>query len=365
MKNKFTVQAIIYVVVFAILSLSIIFSSRLQIALMLKPDMTKVNKNGLTVHFVDVGQGDATLIRFPNNKTMIIDSGSVDAKPNLVNYINNVFFSGYNKHFDYVMLTHPDSDHMGNMVHILQNYSVGTLLRPNIVAKGLELGADNVYASSDEEYLRLVALAYQKNIAMKFVTNTTVLADISSYMRILSPIKSTYDNDNSFSPMLMISHNNTKILLTGDATIENEIEVINTYNTSKLDCDILKLAHHGANTSTSDQFLNIVTPSVGVISYGKDNSYLHPSSETLTRINNYSQNNNVDLINNIYETAKQGNIIFNIDQNDYSITTIKNINDYIFVDYYVVVLITEAILFITIVLPNIIKHVKQLKKDKK
>ena len=63
-----------YKILLVIAIISIIFSSRLQIALMLKPDMTKINKNGLSVHFVDVGQGDATLIRFPNNKTMIIDS---------------------------------------------------------------------------------------------------------------------------------------------------------------------------------------------------------------------------------------------------------------------------------------------------
>lgn len=361
MKTKLKFDTILYLVLVVMFLITLFFSTPLEHLLLLKPNMKNVYSNSLTVHFVDVGQGDAILVRFPNNKTMLVDSGSKNAKDNLLNYINNVFFDGYKKQFDYVMLTHTDADHMGNMLTILNTYKVNNFIRPNIYAKGLEV-IESFNASSDNEnYLRLVACAYSKNIKMSFAVPSFSDENINEYMRILTPIRNKYDDENNYSPILILSYNGVKFALTGDATIENELEAINNYSEDILNCDVLKLGHHGSNTSTCLEFLNATTPSAVVISYGKNNSFLHPSVETINNLAQYCDNANLNYDNLVYETAKQGNIIFSVNNNKYVVTKVGNVNNYVFVGYWVVVLIVIALFSVVVLPPKIIKFLKNKK----
>ena len=364
MKNKVKVEIIIYAIVLVIMCCTLFFSSAFESFFKLKPDLSGITKNSLTVHFVDVGQGDAILVRFPNNKTMLVDSGSESSKLKLFNYINNVFFNGYNNRtFDYVMLTHPDVDHAGNMLEIINNYKIKTFLRPNIYAKGLEYCEANNYASSDENYLRIVATLYNLNINMKLVTPSFSDENINKYFKVLTPIKSSYTNENNFSPIVVLEHNNVKFMLTGDATTTNELEAINNYSEEILNCDVLKLGHHGSNTSTNAEFLKAVSPKAIVISAGKNNSYLHPSTETMDTIYAYSTSFNKDLTKNIYETSKLGNIIFSVNNvNSYLVTTISNVNDYAFIGYWAVLLIAIGLIFVCIIIPKIYKRLNKGKK---
>ncbi len=364
MKTKNIVKIVILSVVLVLFLVTLFFSNQLENLLLLKPNLQKVYNNSLSVHFVDVGQGDAILVRFPNNKTMLIDSGSENHKNNLLNYINNVFFNNAkNKTFDYVMLTHPDADHMGNMLTIFNSYKVNNFLRPNIYAEGIEK-YDGFNASSGEEnYVRLVAKAYALNINMKFATPDFSDENLNEYMRILTPIRNNYSDENSFSPIISLTHNGVKFLLTGDATKQNELELINNYSEEIYNCDVLKLGHHGSSTSTGEQFLNETSPSAVVISYGKDNSYLHPSEETINKIVNYAETNNLKYNNLVYETAKQGNIIFSVKNNAYDVTTINNVNNYVFVNYWVVVVIVIALLIVFVILPYLIKFLFSKKSN--
>lgn len=364
MKNKIfkPAELIIYGIVLVVLLCTMFFAAQLEILFNLQPDTSKIVKNSLTVHFVDVGQGDAILIKYPNNKTMLIDSGPTKAKDNLFNYINNVFFEKQNnKTFDYVMLTHPDSDHAGNMPEILQTYRVNNFIRPNILVNGLETSESLAYMSDDANYAQTIILLNSLNINTIFAEENLKIADSNyEYMHILTPVKSYYTNENNYSPISKIEFNNVSFLLTGDATTENEIEAINNYDSATLNCDVLKLGHHGSNTSTSLAFLEAVNPSAAVISAGKNNSYLHPSSEVIDRIFSFSTQNNSNLQSNLFQTQNVGNIIFSVNgNNSYLVSQIKNVNAYVFVPYWAVVLLVILMFLVCIIIPKIYKALKK------
>ena len=125
-------------VLFVLMLLTLFFSGDIEVALKLRPNLEGIEEDAFEVHFIDVGQGDCVAIRFPNNKTMLVDSGPLTGRKNLEEYLSAVFFDdGYNK-FDYVFLTHSDIDHSGNMEYIINSYDIGCFYRPYIYSDKLE-----------------------------------------------------------------------------------------------------------------------------------------------------------------------------------------------------------------------------------
>lgn len=366
-KSKLINSLIIYVSIIAFMLISLFASNQIEILLKLKPNLLSINQNATEVHFVDVGQGDAILIRFSDDKTMIVDSGESKYEKYLLNYINNVFFrDDKNKKFDFALLTHSDSDHSGNMVAILNNYEVGQFFRPKILIDGLEneLFEGDVKYDNNETYCALISKLYELKLSNKtkveFSTmDSYITLNNNAYVHILSPVKNYYSNTNEYSPIIVFENYGVKFMLTGDSTKDNELEVMNNYDSSVLDVDVLKLAHHGSNTSTSLEFLNVTSPKYAIISVGEENTYGHPSRETLNNIATYNENSNDEDIK-IKQTQNLGNIICYVnDDGVLNFTNILNADDYLFVDWWIIVLCLILIVSCLIFLPILLKSLKK------
>ena len=366
-KSKLINNLIIYVSIIAFMLISLFASNQIEILFKLKPNLLSINQNATEVHFVDVGQGDAILIRFSDDKTMIVDSGESKYEKYLLNYINNVFFrDDKNKKFDFALLTHSDSDHSGNMVAILNNYEVGQFFRPKILIDGLEneLFEGDVKYDNNETYCALISKLYELKLSNKtkveFSTmDSYITLNNNAYVHILSPVKNYYSNTNEYSPIIVFENYGVKFMLTGDSTKDNELEVMNNYDSSVLDVDVLKLAHHGSNTSTSLEFLNATSPKYAIISVGEGNTYGHPSRETLNNIATYNENSNDEDIK-IKQTQNLGNIICYVnDDGVLNFTNILNADDYLFVDWWIIVLCLILIVSCFVFLPILLKSLKK------
>lgn len=258
----------------------------------------------LRVHFIDVGQGDCIAINLPDGKIMLIDAGSNDYSKQVNNYLlSNVVNHRASKKLDYVVLTHSDADHIGGMSKILTSFKIGTVFRPAIAST-----VDDDYgvascSSSSETYASVITRVKQlKSNGTNVVTSTRGLEiEGSGYtIQFLSPFTDTYITTNEYSPYILLTCFGKSFLFTGDATKENETELM-TYESS-LSVDVLKVAHHGSSTSTSREFMAYLSPEYAVISVGKDNSFGHPTSETLANIRSVVDSENIlltSVLNNI------------------------------------------------------------------
>lgn len=325
----------------SMLMLSFFYANEIEIFLKLQYDYSNFSPHSYEVHFVDVGQGDAVLIRFSNGKTMLVDSGGKSAKNNLFNYIDNVFFRNSDKTFNYVVLTHGDSDHMGNMLDIINNYTVEVFYAPK--------QRDGI-----NDYLMLA-----DTLANKSATNQLQLRynQVGEYVvedlekvTWLSPIQESYTNNNDYSPIMLVELIDCKIMLTGDATTKGEQEACN-YFFETVDIDILKLGHHGSNTSTSMLLLETFTPEIAVVSCSPNNSYNHPSPQTLQRLAQYDQLYNKNLSNYV-STALKGNIIFHINNiGELHTSYLDNVNNYAFISWIYIILPASIILVVVAFIP--------------
>ena len=340
---------------FALL-ISLFFSGFLTNLLRLYPNTSFLNEAEFEIHFVDVGQGDATLIKLPDGKTMMVDFAPESSYPKLNKYLDKVFFNGIERKLDYIVLTHSDADHIGGMENILNNYAV-----------------DNVYYSLDLEYnnksmySKISYLENENKIVAKINTAGNEIRGENYLITWLSPNRESYVETNDYSPIMLFEFNDFSFMLTGDATSEvGEKEAMNYFLEDK-DIDLLKLGHHGSSTSTSLRFLETFMPEIAVISNGT--TYGHPSSETIETLATYDNlyaKNTADY----FSTLDKGNIIVT----NNGINFIENVFDYIFVPYYLIVIAVVAVLMINALIPRRIhreewikmraRKLKRLKKKK-
>ncbi|MGP1488815.1 MAG: ComEC/Rec2 family competence protein [Peptoanaerobacter stomatis] len=242
----------------------------------------------LQVHFIDVGQGDSTLIITPDKKTILIDAGDEQHSSRTTGYIKS---QGIEK-LDLVIATHPDADHIGGMDKIIKNFDIGMFSMP-LVSK------DTKQYKEIKKELKNKKL---KNKPLYTGDGLSIGKDIK--LQILSPQKNkTYSDTNEYSIVVRLLYKEVSFLFMADATMENEIAIINDFDDIR--ADVLKLGHHGSSTSTSDYFLGKVNPSIGVISCGKNNKYGHPHKEVMNLLEKYN------II--IFRTDKQGSIVLKSD----------------------------------------------------
>lgn len=329
------------VVALIVLSVSLFFAQPLQKAFALYPDLSGIGQDAMEVHFIDVGQGDAIAVRFPNNQTMLVDAGPKSAEEELLYYLDHIFFANdTTPKFDYIVLTHSDADHSGNMQAVLNTYEVYHFFRPDIYA----LGVDEDYESSDtvvetQTYINLITTVLQKQELGMQVWQFYGGLEISGENQAIefySPNVPNYSDLNDYSPIMIVQGYDMRVMLTGDATVDVEREVINNYDEADLDVDILKLGHHGSDTSTSYEFLEVVKPEYGVISVSENNSYGHPSEEVLQIVSDYSQTEQSELQNNLLATSELGNIIFYANQQgDLQTLNIENSFAFLYMDWWV------------------------------
>ena len=228
--------------------------------------LTGCDKNkDFCIHVIDVGQADSILITTPSNKNMLIDGGDEDSAKIIKSYLKNKKV----KNLDVVIATYPDSDHIGSLDYIIDNFDVEKIYMPN-------------QTTDSECYINLIDSCNKKNLKVNYLSkDDSFNLDDSTNIYVLSPSYIT-DNNNSNSIVLNISYKNNNFLFTGDCEESNEMDMINSYNLE--DIDFLKVAHHGSYTASSLAFLEETTPDIAVISCGYKNSYGHPHKSTLDNL---------------------------------------------------------------------------------
>ncbi len=253
----------------------------------------------VTVHFIDVGQGDCELIR-TQSMAILIDSGEKEYYADVIDYIKSQNI----ERLDYVIVTHPHSDHAGGMSFILDEFDVGTVIMPNI--------QESVIPTSST-YFRLLTSIKNKNITVEYADPGRKYNIDDSSMTVISPVKD-YEDLNNYSVAIRFVHGENSFLFTGD--IENQAETDILENGLDISADVIKVAHHGSSTSSKKSFLNAVSPRYAVIEVGSPNNYGHPDEVTLKRLTN------MDAV--IYRTDIYGNIVFVSDGKELEIITERN-----------------------------------------
>lgn len=241
----------------------------------------------LEVHFIDVGQGDSILIK-QNGHNMLIDAGDNKYGQTVVNYLKE---NGVKK-LDYVIGTHPHADHIGGLDDVIYAFDVEKVFLPNIT-----------HTTKTFEDLLIAIQSKNLNITVPEVGGVYELGDAS--FKILAPANSYYDNLNNFSIVTRLEYGNNSFLFTADAEDVLEVEMLNSgYN---LKSDVLKVGHHGSNTSTTASFLNAINPKYAVIQLASNNEYGHPSAEVISRL----REKNIE----IYRNDLDGTIVAKSDGN--------------------------------------------------
>ena len=293
------------------------------------------NVRDLKVYFIDIGQGDCIFIELPDGKNMLIDTGEKRnaGKAKIDKYLRDE--KGDKVTIDYCVATHPDSDHIGLMPYVYEQYDVLKSYRPYVYSenksasalpyelnKGIKIkNSSNIYydyitnVNAEQTYWEFFKddsdfsngftgkdgeiYEYTVNFVMPYADN------LNDYQYFTTP--------NDFSAVIMLEYADRKILFTGDIEYETgkkgaEQSFIREFSTSKpamVDCDVLKVAHHGSDSSTSPEFLSLVKPEYSVISCGLSNKHRHPLKSTLDNL--------VKCGSEIYRTDLQGTIILTID----------------------------------------------------
>jgi len=237
----------------------------------------------LRVDFIDVGQADSILIQLPNSKNMLIDGGNNSDGDLLVKYLMK---ENINK-IDYLIATHPHEDHIGGLDDVVNHFEIAKVYMPKIT-------------HSSKTFRDLLIAIKHKGLKISVAKAGVTLIDKDGLLvRIIAPIKKDYKDLNNYSAIVKIDFKDTSFLFTGDAEREVEQELI--VNKVDLSADLLKVGHHGSNSSTTFKFLKRVNPKYGVISVGKDNKYGHPTKYTLNKLSK------ADV--EIYRTDQLGTII--------------------------------------------------------
>jgi len=316
----------------------------------------KVNERNYTqVHFINVGQGDAIALTFANGQTMLVDSGTELYSDELLTYLDKMVIK--NNTIDFVVLTHPDSDHSSNMLKIINKYKIGKFYRPNVyeISEGKEPYCENY------NYKTILDALNNKNIPTYMANSFVYFEAGNAKINFLCPTDgmiADYEGTNSISPVIIVEENNSKLMLTGDIDSKIEERLIDLYG-DELDIDILKLAHHGSNNSNSEEFLEHTSPRTAVVSVG-ENRYGHPSNDTIERILKYDVSNNANLYDNFYSTINDGNIIITLNEN-LLMQSIDNISKYIFVPYYLFTIIISLVILFFLAKPYMVYLIKYIK----
>jgi len=224
----------------------------------------------LEVDFLDVGQGDAILIKSPFGQNILIDGGP-DSKV-IEGLGKNLPF--WDKRIDLMVLTHPHDDHVTGLIEVIKRYSVKKILYTGVI-------------HSAPNYLAWLAVIRERKIPLVIIDRPQkiVLGD-DCYMEIIYPRKNFLaqetDNLNNSSIVARLVYGQTKFLLMGDAEIEVEKELL--ADGADLSAQVLKVGHHGSDTSSGEEFLKAVSPQIAAIQVGKDNDFGHPSLRILKRL---------------------------------------------------------------------------------
>ncbi|MBQ4090992.1 MAG: MBL fold metallo-hydrolase [Clostridia bacterium] len=244
-------------------------------------------------HFIDVGQGDAILITTKSGN-MLIDTSTGKEQEKLVSYLERANI----KELKYLVLTHTDEDHIGNADHVIENYEVEHVMLPD-------------FAATTKTYERMIDAIDKKNVDLILIGTDEDCEKAGYSFRlgslvctVLSPMEE-YDDPNDTSIVIKAEYGSTSFMLTGDAEVAPESDMVAAWDKAALKCDVLKIGHHGARNATTQEFLDAVNPRIAVISCGEGNKYGHPTAEVLERLEAAGIT--------VYRTDKDGTIVLKTD----------------------------------------------------
>lgn len=234
----------------------------------------------LEVHFLDVGQGDATLLMC-DGEYMLIDTGDSTNGTFIQNYLQK---RGIER-LKYLVLTHPDADHIGSAAVVITKFDI-----------------DNIFMSyfqkNNKTYEGLMASISYKNASWKTPSAGEKYTLGQAVITIIAP-NDVYENPNDTSIGLLVTHGANTFLFTGDAEETAEEDILN--NGIDISSVVYQVGHHGSKTSSSEKFLEAVSPEFAVISCGEGNSYGHPHADTLNKLRSMGVK--------VFRTDEQGSIV--------------------------------------------------------
>ncbi len=249
--------------------------------------------SGLVVHFIDVGQADASLV-LCDGHSMLIDGGNAADSNLIAAYLKKQNIST----LDYAICTHAHEDHVGGLSGALSVVSVNTVLAPKT--------EDDTRA-----YQNFKQKVLEQGLTIQHPSAGDGFTLGSSKVQIVGPVDENTDDLNNTSIVMKLAYGSTSFLFAGDAEKDEENDIIKAgYD---LSADVIKVGHHGSNTSTGYVWLREIMPKYAVISVGKNNRYGHPNEKTLSRLS--------DADVKLYRTDLQGDIIAVSDGNNITFTT--------------------------------------------
>ncbi|WP_332850476.1 MBL fold metallo-hydrolase [Clostridioides difficile] len=240
-------------------------------------------KSLLSIHIIDVGQGDSILVQTPTNKNILIDGGDEDSENIIISYLRQKRI----KTIDIIIATHPDSDHIGSLDNVIKKFNVNSIYMPE-------------QSTGSEAYQNLINSCTDKNLSIQHLYKNDVLnIDNNINIYVLSP-SYIQEESNLNSIVFKLTFNDNSFLFMGDAEEENEKEILHSFKLNNI--NFIKIGHHGSNSSSSLEFIKKISPDIAAISCGYKNQYGHPHREV---INNLKQNHV-----SIYRTDRIGDIVF-------------------------------------------------------
>lgn len=227
-----------------------------------KTSVSTFSGDTLRVNYIDVGQGDSIFIQLPNKETMLIDAGEAYEVDNVINYLNNLGI----KKIDYVVGTHPHTDHIGGLEEVINTFDVSTIYMPKV-------------SSNSKTFEDLLTTISNKGLKVKTAkSGVVVLSEDNLKLEFIAPNSDNYSNLNNYSAVLKLTYLDNTFLFMGDAETLSEDEI--TYD---VDADVIKVGHHGSDSSSSVEFVKKVSPEYAIIMVGEGNSYNHPYQSIIDR----------------------------------------------------------------------------------
>lgn len=246
----------------------------------------------MQVHFIDVGQGDASLIVTPNGKHILIDAGPNSSELALEAYLEQCSVDS----IELMILSHPHEDHIGGADRVLNRFKTEKVLLSQSPA-------------TTTTYEKLLDAIDASGAAVEIARMGAEYEIDGVNITVLGPEEGDADNLNNDSIICRITFGGAKMIFSGDAEKKSEEALLNTYYASELDCDLFKLGHHGSHTSNTAAFIDAMSPKYAVASCGAGNEYGHPHSEIRKML--------AECGISLWRTDTDGSIVFLCDGTDF------------------------------------------------
>lgn len=254
----------------------------------------------LQVHYIDIGQGDCILLE-NGDDTLLIDCGEIGREDTVKAYLERQGIT----QLDYVIGTHPHSDHIGCMDKIIASYDIGEFIMPHL---------DKSDIPTTKYFERLMNAIENKGYSITEAETGRKFSIGDAECEIIAPCSDDYSNANNYSVSIIVRHGENSFIFTGDAEKLAEKEMIESGRLA--DIDVYKAGHHGSDTSGSEEFLEIIKPDIAVISCGEGNKYGHPCDVTLEKLSRYTDK--------VYRTDISGTVVITSDGKSLAVTEEKS-----------------------------------------